>query len=350
MLWLLLLVLFLSPWSDVSPARAEEASLATQSPEIEMSLTPGGSQKGRDPQGKSRDMALLGAQEPTQAQVIPRFFRAGDGRIHIRNAHNGLQANVQLLNRDGSFSEEALNDIDKVFGFSPVENGEHISLRLLFLLDYFIDKLAAGKVLQLQSGYRAPEYNQSLRKMGRNVALTSAHMDAMAIDFFVDGVNGKFLWEMIRKEECCGVGHYGGKTIHLDSGRPRFWEAATSKVSSGESELNRRIYLSTQYDRYRAGEVVRLSLASISDFGFGVVQDIAIVGEDGRKDCAKLANTTAVDRQCVSISDRKAARSLHVTLPEHTPAGRYRLLVRFCNRPLPQMPAEVSSNVIEVVQ
>lgn len=346
MLWLLLLALFLPPWSDVSPARAEVASLATQTTEIEQNVTPGGS----DLQGKSGDMAPPSVQQNTQVQALPRFFRTGDGRIHIRNAHNGLQANVQLLNRDGSFSEAALNDIDRVFGFSPVENGEHISLRLLFLLDYFTDKLAAGKILQLQSGYRAPEYNQRLRKIGRNVALTSAHIDAMAIDFFIDGVNGKFLWEMIRKEECCGVGHYGGKTIHLDNGRPRFWEAATSKVSSGESELNRRIYLSAQYDRYRVGEVVRLSLASISDFGFGVVRDITIVGEDGRKDYTKLTNTISADRQCISISDRKAARSLHAIFPESMPAGRYRLVVRFCDRPFPQMPAEVSSNLIEVVQ
>lgn len=282
-------------------------------------------------------------------QSIDRFFRAGDGRIAIKNVHNGLQTKVQLLNQDGSFNEAALNDVDRVFGFSPAEKGEHISLRLLFLLDYFTDKLAAGRALQLQSGYRAPEYNQSLRKMGRNVALTSAHMDAMAIDFFIDGVNGKFLWEMIRKEECCGVGHYGGRTIHLDSGRPRFWEAATSKTSSNESESNRRIYLSTQYDRYRTGEMIHSSLVGISDFGFGVVQDVAIVGEDGRREHTKFATTTSADRECISIVDRKAAKSLDVVLPETMPAGRYRLLIRFCNRPFPQMPAEVVSNLIEVV-
>lgn len=280
--------------------------------------------------------------------MIDRFFRMGDGKIHIRNAHNGLQAKVRLLEQDGSLDEAALSAVDKVFGFSPGEKGEHISLRLLFLLDYFSDKIAAGKVLHLQSGYRDPDYNDHLRRMGRNVALTSSHMDAMAADFFITGVDGKRLWDMIRKEACCGVGHYGGKTIHVDSGRPRFWEAATSKVSSGESEFNRRIYLSTQYDRYGIGEVVRLSLAGISDFGFGVMPDVHIVKEDGMNEEIKLVGSASVGSQCMPINDRKRARSLRATLPEQMLPGRYRLRIRFCDRPSPHMPAEILSDLIEV--
>lgn len=286
----------------------------------------------------------------TQAPEIVRFCRMGDGRITIKNTHNGLQADVRLLDPDGLLNKAALDAVDRVFGYSPAEDGDHISPRLLFLLDYFSDKFAPGKALQLQSGYRDPEYNQRLRKVGRNVALTSAHMDAMAIDFFIDGVEGKFLWDMIRKEACCGVGHYGGKTIHLDSGKPRFWEAATSKVSSRESESNRRIYLSTQYDRYKPGELVRLSLVSISDFGFGVAPDMSILGEDGSKMDASLVNSREKGIRCIPISDRKSAKSLMAALPRHLPPGRYRLHVRFCDKPSVQMPSEISSNPIEVVQ
>ena len=214
---------------------------------------------------------------------IRRFFRMGDGHIRIRNVHNGLEANVQVLNHDGSLNEGALTAVDKVFGFPQGKKGEHVSLRLIFLLDYFSDKVAPGRIIELQSGYRDPAYNQKLRSLGGNVALTSTHMDAMAIDFSIEGVAGKELWESIRKEECCGVGYYGGDMIHLDSGRPRFWEAATSKVNSGESEFNRRIYLSTQYDRYKPGEDVHLTLSSVSDYRFGVKRAIGIVKE-GRTD------------------------------------------------------------------
>ena len=268
----------------------------------------------------------------------------------MRNAHNGLRASVQLLNQDGSFNQEGLQAINRVFGFSPQDKGEHISLRLLFLMDYFSDKTAPGKVLQLQSGYRDPDYNHQLRKMGRNAALTSTHMDAMAVDFFIDGVKGKHLWEVIRKEGCCGVGHYGGRTIHLDSGKPRFWEAATSKVSSGESEMNRRIYLSTQYDRYRPGETVHLSISGISDFGFGAAKHVAILREDGGREEANLVDPDGVAPGSVRIDDRKAARSLRIVLPEHIAAGHYRLEMRFHDRPFTQMPAEISSNLVEIVE
>ena len=281
---------------------------------------------------------------------IRRFFRMGDGQIRIRNVHNGLEAKVQLLRQDGSVDEGALTALDKVFGFPGGEKGEHVSLRLIFLLDYFSDKVAPGRIIELESGYRNPEYNQKLRSLGANAAPTSTHMDAMAIDFSIKGVAGKELWETIRKEECCGVGVYGGDTIHLDSGRPRFWEAATSKVNSGESNFNRRIYLSTQYDRYKPGENVHLTLSSASDYPFGVKRAISIVKEGLTDEDGGIAGRIRADDECISVSDRAAGRSLQAPLPQDLPPGRYRVRVEFCRIPFPQMPTRIFSNPVEVVR
>ncbi len=76
----------------------------------------------------------------------------------------------------------------------------------------------------LTSGYRSPEYNADLKKAGGIVAKTSTHMDGLALDFYIEGVNGKELWELIQEKNCCGVGHYGGKEsismlAALDSGK-----------------------------------------------------------------------------------------------------------------------------------
>ena len=101
------------------------------------------------------------------------------------------------------------------------------------------------------------------------MAKTSLHIDGMALDFSIEGVKGLELWEMIRQKNCCGVGNYGGDIVHLDAGRPRFWEKATAGVGTGESDHNRRLPLSTEFDRYRSGQKVRLILASLSDLGFG---------------------------------------------------------------------------------
>ena len=281
---------------------------------------------------------------------IKRFFRMGDGEIRICNVHNGLEANVQLLKHDGSLNEGALIALDKVFGLPQGDRGEHVSSRLIFLLDYFSDKVAPGRIIELHSGYRDPAYNQKLRSSGGNVALTSTHMDAMAIDFSIKGVAGKELWETIRKEECCGVGYYGGDVVHLDSGRPRFWEAATSKVNSGESKFNGRIYLSTQYDRYKPGENVHLTLSSVSDYPFGVRRAIGIVKEGLTDEDGAIVGQIGADDECISVSDRAGGRSLYAPLPQDLPAGRYRIRVEFCRIPFPQMPTGIVSNPVEVVR
>jgi len=277
-----------------------------------------------------------------------RFFLMGDGKIHIRNTHTGREARVTLFNADGSLNEEAFAGIDEVFGFPAQEKGEHISPRLIFMLDYFSDLVAPGKRINLVSGYRSQQYNSTIREAGGNVARTSTHMDGMALDFNIEGVSGKELWEVIRSKNCCGIGHYGGKNVHLDSARPRFWQAATSKVRTGESDYNRRIYLSTDYDRYSAGETVRLSFSSVSDFGFGIRPAVFFVGDpEGDNTVATAVIRTQDDSGCVMIRDRAASHFIHVGLPQNLRKGRYRIRIDFCRRPFDQMPSSTLSNEIE---
>ncbi|RPH39938.1 MAG: DUF882 domain-containing protein, partial [Desulfobulbaceae bacterium] len=154
-----------------------------------------------------------------------RFFWMGSGKLHLNNLRNSKEARVELLNPDGSLNDAAFAEVDKVFGFPTSVKEEHISPRLLFMLSYFSDLVAPGRMIAIESAYRSPDYNDKIRKRGANAARTSTHMDGMALDFRIDGVNGKELWQTVRQENCCGVGHYGGQSIHLDAGRPRFWEA-----------------------------------------------------------------------------------------------------------------------------
>ena len=235
----------------------------------------------------------------------------GDGKIKIKNLHSGREESATLLNPDGSLNQEGFARVDAVFQFPTREKGEHISPRLIFMLDYFSDRVAPGKAIKMVSGYRSPDYNTGLRNAGGNVAPTSLHMDGMALDFSIDGVNGKALWQLIKSKDCCGVGHYGGASVHLDAGRPRFWEASTSKVKTGESDYNRRLYLATDYDRYRAGETVRLTLAAVSDFGFGIIRTGALVDAgDGNHTVATVTLRGQDDADCLAIPDRKTAHSI----------------------------------------
>jgi uncharacterized protein YcbK (DUF882 family) len=279
-----------------------------------------------------------------------RFFLMGDGRIQIKNMHTGQQASAVLINPDGSFNEEGFAKIDEVFEFPTKEKGEHISRRLLFMLDYFSDLVAPGKLIKMESGYRSPEYNTALRNGGGNVAKTSIHMDGMALDFSIDGVNGKKLWELVKSKDCCGVGHYGGTSIHLDAAKPRFWEAATSKVRTGGSDYNQSIYLSTDYDRYRPGDPVRLSFASASTFGFGVKRSVALVADrDDNKTMATTQIKSPDGADCTVIPDRQTSHFVTLALPPNLREGRYRIKIDFCQRPFEQMPLKSVSNAIEIL-
>jgi len=292
------------------------------------------------------------AAQPYAAQQPPpaRFFLMGGGSLHLKNLRNNREATVNLLDKDGSFNKEALAKVDWVFEFPAAEKGEHISPRLLFMLSYFVDRLAPGKVVNIESAYRSPEYNQQLREGGNNVARTSTHQDGIALDFWLPGVGGKQLWKTIKAKNCGGVGHYGGKAVHLDAGKPRFWEAATSGTGSKEPDYNRNLYLSTEFDRYRPKEQIRLAFSGLSDFDFGVHPGIQIFrAGDAATPVTGIRLKHTDEDDCLRLGDRKAARSLTASIPAFLPPGRYTIKVEFCEKPFEQMPAEAMSNPIEIV-
>lgn len=284
-------------------------------------------------------------------QEINRFYLMGSGKLHLKNLRNNEAAQVSLLNEDGSFNDEAFRQVDRVFGYPTTQMGDHISPRLLFMLSYFADRLSPGGRIIIESGYRSPEYNEKLRQKGANAAKTSTHIDAMALDFRIEGVDGKKLWETVRETNCCGVGHYGGDSIHLDAGRPRFWEAATSGTGSTEPDYNHHIYLSTDFDRYPRQAPIRLILSGISTFGFGIGPEAFLYGvNDPEKPAARMRIADSGSADCHIIADRKTARLLSATLPSDLPAGRYRIQLQFCRQPFTQMPAEVVTREIELYE
>ena len=281
-----------------------------------------------------------------------RFFLMGSGVLHLDNLRNNKEERVELLSAGGQINEAALEAVDRVFGFPTLARGEHISPRLLFMLSYFADRVAPGEKIYLESAYRSPEYNDAIRKKGANAARTSTHMDGMALDFWIEGVNGKKLWETIRTMNCCGVGHYGGKTIHLDDGRPRFWQATTSGTKATEPDYNRHIYLSPLYDRYAPGENLKLSLSGVSTFGFGVRRTVELFPVDGPVAIVIRIPLQAgvAEAPCMPLDNRKATRFLSSALPASLPAGRYQVRLEFCQKPFAQMPDEVISREIEIVR
>jgi uncharacterized protein YcbK (DUF882 family) len=78
--------------------------------------------------------------------------------------------------------------------------------------------------VRIISGFRHPKYNLSLVKKGREVARTSQHTVANAIDFFLPGVATRALYDWLLTQHDGGVGFYPhSEFVHIDFGRKRTW-------------------------------------------------------------------------------------------------------------------------------
>ncbi len=296
------------------------------------------------------DASLFASPKAANPHPAGRFFLMGSGSMHLKNWRNHREAKVNLLNQNGSFNEEAFSKVDWVFDFPAQEKGEHISPRLLFMLSYFADHLAPGKTINIESAYRSPEYNEHIREQGNNAARTSLHQDGMALDFWLQGVQGKRIWDVVKEKNCAGIGYYGGKAVHLDAGRPRFWQSATSGTQSKEPDYNRHLYLSTDFDRYKTKDRVRLAFTGLSSFDFGVHPTAQVFRADNLKTpVTTLRLERGGETDCVHIGNRKSSRLLAASLPPYLPPGRYTIKVEFCEKPFEQMSSEAMSNTIELM-
>jgi uncharacterized protein YcbK (DUF882 family) len=208
-------------------------------------------------------VAALGASGLHGAEPA-RFFIAGTGSLALQNAHSGEQATVRYRLDDGTYDAQALARIARLFRSRADGREAPISLRLIEILSH----LQASEGLRpfvVQSGYRSPAYNQALKAKGRQVAGGSLHTEGLAADLAVPRKRLAALWQRVRDLDCCGAGAYAHEGfLHVDVGRPRFWEAATSKVEQNLSAGNARLFARTEFDRYASGEPIAVRVHALT--------------------------------------------------------------------------------------
>jgi hypothetical protein len=199
--------------------------------------------------------------------------------------------------------------------------------------------MAGGKPLVLLSGYRSPGYNTDLKQQGRAVAGGSMHTEGLAADLaFPRGELAK-LWQRVRALECCGAGYYQKEGfLHVDIGRPRFWEAATSRVDENLSAGNARLFARTEFDRYAAGEELRLTLHALTVPPVRIAREASLAGERVRVD----ADVPEVDG-CWQVLEQGAR--LRVAAG---PAGRGVVVLRTCEPRTERTPETIETNPIEI--
>jgi uncharacterized protein YcbK (DUF882 family) len=271
-----------------------------------------------------------------------RYFFSGDGAIALINAHTKQSVRIRYRLPDGTYPAEARQQIDRLFSV-PVSSSDHISLRLVSVLDYIEDHYR--QPIEIISGYRSPEYNEGLRAQGRLAAKTSMHIEGMAADIRMRKVLSAEWFQTLKAMSCCGVGYYHDNSLHVDTGPVRYWDETTSKVYTNISEHNKQIMVRTDQDIYLPGETVELRLARITDYPIGLASGFAIIQEGKEPKEFSFDNN---DDACLPVQD-PVQRMFKWTIPaDFHPEGRAQLRLRLCDRAYPEMPELILSNPIEV--
>ena len=209
-------------------------------------------------------LAVLVLAAVASAAPPPRFFIMGDGHLAVVNAHTDERLTVRYRREDGTYDPDALARLRRVFRSSGEAREQDVSLRLIEVLSH-VQKMAGGHPLVLLSGYRSSDCNKALKDQGKQVAGGSMHTEGVAADLAFPRPQLPKLWHQVRDLDCCGAGYYAKEGfLHIDVGRPRFWEATTSRVDENLSAGNARMFARTEFDRYVGGEPIAVTLHALT--------------------------------------------------------------------------------------
>lgn len=280
------------------------------------------------------------------AEGARRFFVTGaDGRLVIQPRGATLPVTITYRRDDGTYDDAAVERLTHVLK-SRDGDERRPPLRLVELLGK-VWELAGRRTLIMNSGYRSPDYNEGLRAKGRKAAGGSMHTEAMATDLAIPGADLRKVWLALRDLDCCGAGFYGKNGfIHVDVGRSRFWEAATSGVEKNLSAGNARLFARTDWDIYRTGDPIRVTLHALTLPPVRIARAAAVVGADGARVPVVLDDGTHADGECMEIAMRDAV--LRATAPEQ--AARGPLELRTCEPRVEETPTLVTTNAVEVIK
>jgi uncharacterized protein YcbK (DUF882 family) len=288
--------------------------------------------------------------------------------VEIENAHTREKVIVRYRDESGRYSADALAKIDALFRSRGDDARTRLALRLVELIDYLEDTEKPEPLL-LISGYRSEGYNFAVIARGGQAARSSMHSEGLAADLRFEGVDHRALWLRVRALECCGAGYYAKSGfLHVDTGRPRFWEEHTSKVKENLAKGNARVIARTDYDRY--GDLVGLeaTLHSITLPPLRVSRRAKLVSAEGGAELADLrlatrGETDAADDCIVVDGPHAGAREvLRVAAVEPRGPGTpdaplergedvvlaTRVALTTCEPRLEATPERIETNPIEV--
>lgn len=149
---------------------------------------------------------------------------APEFRLKLFNEHTHERLNI-VYRRGFQVMPAALERLD--YFLRDHRNGtvRHYDPRVFELLHDLLARLGrSDSELDVVCGYRTPQTNEYLRTHGHGVALHSLHMQAMAIDIRIPGVDTAAVRDAALALHEGGVGYYpSSQFVHVDVGRVRRW-------------------------------------------------------------------------------------------------------------------------------
>lgn len=139
------------------------------------------------------------------------------------NIHLNEYTDVVYRKGKYHYNLEGVKEIEHALRCRVTHEDHHIHRELIELVDAIQDHFG-NKPVYIVSGYRSPELNENLYRMGRKVSRDSPHMYGQAVDIRIPGVAPIDIRDFAIKLNRGGVGYYPGRQfVHVDVGVKQVW-------------------------------------------------------------------------------------------------------------------------------
>lgn len=149
-----------------------------------------------------------------------------EGRLRLKSAIHGEERDFRF--RDGRGNYDA-KEVAALNWFMRCRDNtwQYMDYKIIESINY-LSKLLGDPLIQLNSGYRSPQYNAKLARKQEGVARNSLHQYGQAIDISIPGVSVRDVcsYALYARNTMGygGVGYYPRSGfIHLDSGAAKEW-------------------------------------------------------------------------------------------------------------------------------
>lgn len=202
-------------------------------------------------------LLLIGGILGQVSSAIPPDKVQGDGKLRLYNYHLNEFLEIQFK-KSGRLDTAALDKVNQFLRSRDNAETIFIDAQLLDWMDHLQDHFGADTI-EIISGYRRKEFNDSLLKSGHTVSPVSLHTQGKAIDIHIDEIREESLRDYLLSLQLGGVGYYAQLDfVHMDAGPVRRWgEGPSARKLVGVLNPKSDIQLTSDQNDYLPHETPR---------------------------------------------------------------------------------------------